>query len=189
MSQPITPSPMLGIFVGNIRENFPATETKKLTQFEAAIAKTSSAADKNRAHRCLVWAVEKANDKSQSHPRWRAIHELHQEWKDTWLGVEMGFFPHGGPHTPLEDIHIRWIEDAAQVAQTLGEEDGWDHSPWEELLQQLIDMEKSSARQPATTIVAPRRLIRRVPSWSRATSLLIGSFDSLRSRRRRDRRR
>ncbi len=83
-----------------------------------------------------------ADDKNQSHPKWREIKELHQEWKDTWFGVEFGLSPNQGiDHHPGEDIHIQWVEDAVTVAKTLGEDDGWDKSPWEDLLGDLITIE------------------------------------------------
>jgi hypothetical protein len=134
---------MLESFARNVREDFPADEAAKVDHYEDAISRTTSDNDKERAHRCLHWAVEMADDKSQSHPRWRQIKELHKEWHDTWFGAEFGLMGAGGSsHSPGLDVHIQWVEDAVFVAKTLGEEDGWDHSPWEVLLQELIDMEK-----------------------------------------------
>jgi hypothetical protein len=57
-----------------------------------------------------------ADDKDQKHPRWEQIKELHQIWKDTWYGFECGVVD----ALPLED-------------------DGWENSPWEAPLSQLID--------------------------------------------------
>ncbi len=82
-----------------------------------------------------------ADDKDQSHPRWREIKELHQEWKDTWFGLEFGLTGNQGvKRHPGEDMHIQWVESAIAVAKALGEEDGWDKSPWEELLSELVEM-------------------------------------------------
>jgi hypothetical protein len=98
-------------------------------------------ADPKRARRCFHWAFEMADDKDQSHPRWHEIKELHQEWKDTWFGAEFGLgLNQGIDRHPDEDVHIQWVEDAVTVAKTLGEEDGWDKSPWEALLAELIEM-------------------------------------------------
>jgi hypothetical protein len=132
---------MLESFVRNIKETFPEEEASKVDAFAEAIAKTTSEADSKRAHRCFHWAVEMADDKNQSHPRWREIKELHQEWKDTWFGLEFGLTGNQGvKRHPEEDVHIQWIEDAVNVAKALGEEDGWDKSPWQALLGELIEM-------------------------------------------------
>jgi hypothetical protein len=142
VTKTVSPSPMLESFVRNVREDFPRQEAAKADQFEERISRTTSEKDRERAHRCLHWAVEMADDKSQSHPRWRQIKELHKEWKDTWFGAEFGLMGAGQTsHSPGMDVHIRWVEDAVLVAKTLGEEDGWDRSPWEELLKELIDLE------------------------------------------------
>jgi hypothetical protein len=38
----------------------------------------------------------------------------------------------------MEDVRIEWVENAVAVAKRLGEEDGWENSPWEDLLNDLI---------------------------------------------------
>ncbi len=141
MSEILTPSPILECFVRNAQEDFPSEEAAKADRFAEAISHTTSEADTERARRCFHWAFTMADDKSRSHPRWREIKELHQEWKDTWFGLDFGLAGHqGASHTPGEDMHIQWVEDAVTVAKNLGEEDGWDHSPWEDLLGELVDM-------------------------------------------------
>jgi hypothetical protein len=141
MSKVLTPSPMLELFVRNVQEQFPAAEADKVTQFADAISKTTSEADSKRAKRCFHWAYAMADDKSQSHPRWHEIKELHQEWKDTWFGLEFGLTGNQVvKRDPGEDVHIQWVEDAIAVAKALGEEDGWGKSPWEELLGELVEM-------------------------------------------------
>lgn len=146
MSRTISPSPMIACFVRNAREQFPAAERKKLDRFDEAIASTTSRPDAHRARRCAEWAIEMADDKKQSHPRWKELKELHQEWKNTWFGVEMGVVtPQGATFTPREDVHIQWVESAVAVAEKIGEEDGWGNSPWESLLEELIGMEKTHA--------------------------------------------
>ena len=142
MSKTLTPSPMLELFVRNVREQFPADEAGKVDQFTDAIAKSTSEADSKRARRSFHWAYALADDKNQSHPRWREIKELHQEWKDTWFGLEFGLTGNQGvKRDPGEDMHIQWVEDAVAVAREVGEEDGWDKSPWEELLSELVGMD------------------------------------------------
>jgi hypothetical protein len=142
MSNALSPSPILELFVRNVREQFPAGEAGKVERFADAIAQSTSDADGQRARRCFHWAYEMADDKSQSHPRWREIKELHQEWKDTWFGLEFGLTGNQGvKRHPDENVHIQWVEDAIAVAKTLGEEDGWSESPWQELLQELVNMQ------------------------------------------------
>jgi hypothetical protein len=141
MSKSLTPSPILELFVRNVRERFPEGEAGKVDQFTDAISKSTSEADSKRARHCFHWAYAMADDKSQSHPRWREIKELHQEWKDTWFGLEFGLTGNQGvKRDPDEDMHIQWVEDAIAVAKQLGEEDGWDKSPWTELLGELVEM-------------------------------------------------
>jgi hypothetical protein len=142
MSKILSPSPILECFVRNVQENFPKEEASKADPFAEAVAQSTSKGDTERARACFRWAYKMADDKSQSHPRWREIKELHQEWKDTWFGVEFGLTPNQGiDHHPGEDIHIQWVEDAVTVAQALGEEDGWSKSPWESLLADLIKID------------------------------------------------
>jgi hypothetical protein len=141
MSTVVTPSPILELFVRNVQEQFPEDEAGKIEQFADGIAKSTSNADAQRARRCFHWAFAMADDKNQSHPRWREIKELHQEWKDTWFGLEFGLTGNQGvKRHPGEDMHIQWVEDAVGVAKVLGEEDGWDKSPWKELLGELVEM-------------------------------------------------
>jgi hypothetical protein len=141
MSKILSPSPILESFVRNVQEDFPKVEAVKVEAFAEAISHSTSEADSERARRCFHWAYKKADDKNQSHPKWREIKELHQEWKDTWFGAEFGLSPNQGiDHHAGEDMHIQWVEDAVTVAKTLGEEDGWDKSPWEALLTELVGM-------------------------------------------------
>ena len=144
MSTILSPSPMLECFVRNVQGEFPAEEAAKADRFAEAISRSTSEADSERARRCFTWAYEMADSKGVTHPRWAKIKELHREWKDTWFGMHFGLVAdQGAPRTPDEDMHIQWIEDAVQVAKALGEEDGWEQSPWEGLLGELIDIGNS----------------------------------------------
>ncbi len=143
MAKVEAPSPLLGTFVDAAQKYFPPEQFALVHTYAAAIAETTSARDPERARHCALWAIEKAADRERSHPRWREVQELHQIWKDAWLGTEFGLL--GPPHHlgPVEDVRIEWVEDAVDVAAKLGEEDGWDKSPWEPLLRELIEMEGS----------------------------------------------
>jgi hypothetical protein len=138
-----TPSPLLGTFVRSAQRSFPSAQQAVLDTYSAAISHTTATKDPERARHCALWAIEKAADRNQNHPRWREIKELHQIWKDAWFGAEFGVFGAAGHLDPLDDIRIQWVEDAVAVATKLGEEDGWDKSPWEPLLQELLRMEDS----------------------------------------------
>jgi hypothetical protein len=41
-------------------------------------------------------------------------------------------------------VRIQWVENAVAVAKRLGEEDGWENSPWESLLVEMIEYKKSA---------------------------------------------
>jgi hypothetical protein len=126
-----------------VREQLPVSEQAKLQAHEAAIARSTSHGDMHRAARCAEWAIRMADDQNQSHPRWKELTELHQVWKDTWFAIGWGsyFNPNRTPTGSLQDTKIQWTEDAVAVARALGEQDGWDASPWEALLVELIGID------------------------------------------------
>jgi hypothetical protein len=150
MTEPQSPSPIVEAFVRAVRREFPEDEQAKLTPHHAAVAQTTSKGDSRRARRCAEWAIRKADDKDRSHPRWKELKEIHRIWKDTWFGDEFGLTDHysrvaGKPET-FEDVKIEWVEDAVMVAKALGEEDGWENSPWEKLLVELIEIDGPDQR-------------------------------------------
>jgi hypothetical protein len=151
MANVISPSPLIVVFVNEVNESFPEAEKSKLAPHEEAIAKTTSEADPHRARLCVKWAIKMSDNKAAKHPRWEQLKERHQIWKDDWFAFDFGLadaIPLSGTHhavgkaEPLEDVRIQWVEDAVAVAKTLGEEDGWQHSPWEALLTELIEYKK-----------------------------------------------
>jgi hypothetical protein len=148
MAAPTSPSPMIELFVNEVHTSFPESEQKKIAAHEDAIAKTNSDGDPHRARLCARWAIKMAADKDSKHPRWERLKERHQIWKDEWFALEFavgdavpisGSFGVVGKPEPLEDVRIQWVENAVAVAKRIGEDDGWDHSPWEALLTELID--------------------------------------------------
>jgi hypothetical protein len=137
-----SPSPIIGCFVRAVERELPSSESAKLAAHQAAIARTTSKGDAHRARRCAEWAITMADDKDQAHPRWRELKELHRVWQDTWFGVHFGGLTN---ESRIEDVKIQWTEDAVAVAKGLGEEDGWDRSPWEGLLVELIGIDTPHA--------------------------------------------
>lgn len=148
MSAVESPSPVLACFVHAVRRELPRSEQAKLEAHEAAVAASTSRGDARRARRCAEWAIEMSAGRSRSHPRWRELHEAHEVWKETWFGVEFGLADLVsdvvGPAMPVRDVELEWTEDAVAVAKALGEEDGWDRVPWEELLVELIGIDASA---------------------------------------------
>jgi len=152
MAKSTSPSPIIEVFVREVHASFPDSEKDKLAEHEEEIAKTTSDGDPHRARLCAKWAIRLANDKNQAHPRWEQLKERHQMWKDEWFAFEFGVadaFPGSGTYhkvgkaEPREDVRIEWVENAVAVAKRLGEEDGWENSPWEGLLTDLIHYTKT----------------------------------------------
>jgi hypothetical protein len=146
-----SPSPIIRVFVDAVQETFPEEEKAKLASHEDAIAATTSEGDPHRARLCVKWAIKMADDKSKKHPRWEQLKERHQIWKDDWFAFDFGVadaMPGSGTHhrvgkaEPIEDVRIQLVNNAVAVAKRLGEDDGWDNSPWEALLTELIDYKK-----------------------------------------------
>jgi len=147
MVNSMSPSPIIGLFVNEVHKSFPESESQKVAAHEDAIANTTSEGDRHRARLCARWAIKMADDRSSQHPRWEQLKERHQMWKDEWFAFDFGLAdatPLSGTHhvvgkpEPLEDVRIEWVENAVAVAKKLGEEDGWENSPWEDLLNDLI---------------------------------------------------
>jgi hypothetical protein len=152
MAATTSPSPIIGVFVTEAHESFPESENNKIAAHEDAIAKTTSDGDHHRARLCARWAIKMAADKDSKHPHWDRLKERHQIWKDEWFAVEFGIgdatliggsFGVVGKPEPLEDVRIQWVENAVAIATRLGEEDGWENSPWEALFIELIDYKES----------------------------------------------
>jgi hypothetical protein len=139
MSATVSPSPIIECFLRELEPGLPADQRSKLSSHEEGISRTTSDVDHARAHRCALWAIEAADDKDASHPRWTQVKELHKLWKDTMFGAEFGL---AMPSSSVsEDVRTQWAENAADVVKKLADENGWENSHWEELLTDLIDLE------------------------------------------------
>jgi len=148
MAKSMSPSPIITLFVNEVHKSFPAAEGSKIASYREAIAKTTSDEDHHRARLCAKWAIKMANGKNSQHPHWARLKERHQIWKDEAFAFEFGVadaIPGSGTGgvvgkaEPLEDVRIEWVENAVAVAKKLGEEDGWENSPWETLLTEMME--------------------------------------------------
>ena len=138
MTNQLSPSPIIECLIRNFKDSLPDGQKAALAKHDSAIAATTSEGDEARAVHCAIWAVKAAEDKSASHPRWKELKEAHQVWKDTMFGAEFGLMT---PKSKIsDDVRIQWTENAAEVICSLAEEDGWEKSHWEALLNELIEM-------------------------------------------------
>lgn len=149
-SQPVaqrqSPSPIVEVFVRAVRAELPTEQAAKLGAYESRIAATTDAEDARRARHCARWAIDLASGNDLGHPDWRRIQETHELWKDLWFGVQYaGMGDDVGRPAPVRDVEIEWVEDAVRVAQHVGTATGWEHSPWDQLLEDLLAMEPAGS--------------------------------------------
>ena len=145
-------SPIIRGLMNNLREILPADQLPRLDSYTAKAEETSPMSDFHRARQCLHWAIEIAERPEHSHLSHLAIRlkEVHNEWKDVWLGPAIGFEEKLGRGQvagvvkgdqkigPGEEIELLWVEEATDVAKSAAEKSGWDSVPWEQLLQELL---------------------------------------------------
>jgi hypothetical protein len=146
-TQVISPSPIIEVYLNDARRDFPESERKKLTQYAEEIGRTTSEGDPHRARMCLKWALHQVEDANRSHPRWEQLKERFRIWREDWSAFDFGIadaMPGSGTHhrvgkaEPIEDVRIQWAQAAVDVARRIGEEEGWENSPWQGLLSDLI---------------------------------------------------
>ena len=132
-------STVLHAFVDEIKDVFPPAETQKLKAHAPAIAECTAHHDHARSHRCATWAIRLVKAQASDHPEWEKIKEEHKFWEDAWAGVEWAPRLHISPE---EGIRTEWAQEAVDVARRVASVSGWAAVPWEDLLVELIDMEK-----------------------------------------------
>ena len=64
------------------------------------------------------------------------LEEIRKLEKDSVFGAEFD------PARPRQDIEIQWADDAAAIAKSEGERVGWDLVPWEDLLKEMLAVER-----------------------------------------------
>jgi hypothetical protein len=147
-------SPIVRGLMNNLREILPDEERRKLEGYAARAEDTSPKGDFHRARRCLHWAVKVSESPQHAHLSGVAIRlkETHKAWQDIWLGSEFGSEVEIGKGQisqeikgdqkigPGEDIELLWVQEATDVAKSAAAESGWDNVPWEDLLQEVLDI-------------------------------------------------
>ena len=147
-------SPIVRGLMNNLREILPEEERQKLKGYEERAEASTPKGDFHRARRCLHWAVKMAESPEHSHLSGVAVRlkETHKAWQDIWLGAEFGSEVAIGKGQisheikgdqkigPGEDIELLWVEEATDVAKAAAEKSGWDNVPWEELLEEVLQI-------------------------------------------------
>jgi hypothetical protein len=147
-------SPIVRGLMNNLREILPEDERRKLDGYAQRAEACTPKGDFHRARRCLHWAVRVAESPQHAHLSGMAVRlkETHKAWKDIWLGVEFGSEVEIGRGQaaqevkgdqkigPGEDVELLWVEEATDVAKSAAEESGWDNVPWEELLEEVLEI-------------------------------------------------
>lgn len=142
-----TASIVLHALVDEVRDVFPGDQAAKLSSHEADLAKCTAHHDHKRGRRCAVWAVDLVKAQPDDHPEWEKIKEEHKFWDDAWAGVEWFESPAlpGVPHmhtTPGKAVEVEWAQETIDIAKRVASVSGWDAVPWEQLLVELIEMER-----------------------------------------------
>jgi hypothetical protein len=147
-------SPIVKGLMNNLGEILPEDQRETLDGYTKQAEATKSRGDFQRAKYCLRWAIEVAENPRHSHLSHMTVHikERHKAWQDIWLGAEFGSMVEVGRGEPAqeikgdqkigpgEDIELLWVEEATDVAKAAAEKSGWDAVPWEELLQEVINI-------------------------------------------------
>ena len=144
MAHITSPSPIIEVLVNEVHRSFPESERNKLAIHEAAIAGTTSEEDSHRARLCVKWVIGIARNQKRREQLKQRLHI----WKNDWSAF--GFaaaddMPGSRSHHRvgkaefIEDVRIKWVENAVAAANRIGEEHGWEKSHWELLLTELIE--------------------------------------------------
>jgi hypothetical protein len=147
-------SPIVEGLMNGLREALPKDEQPKLAAYAQRASDTKPRGDFHRARHCLHWAIQVAEEPKHAHLSKVAVHlkEMYKGWQDVVLGTEFGSdvkLGTGNPSQeikgdqkigPGEDIELLWVGEAVSVATRAAETSGWDHVPWENLLQEVLEI-------------------------------------------------
>ncbi len=147
-------SPIVEGLMNGLREILPEDERSKLAAYAKRAGDTKPRGDFHRARHCLHWAIEVTEQPKHSHLSGVAVRlkETYKAWQDVVLGAEFGSDVKMGTGNPAqeikgdqkvgpgEDIELLWVGEAVAVAKSAAEKSGWDAVPWENLLQEVLEI-------------------------------------------------
>jgi hypothetical protein len=127
----------------------PASERQRLSDYEqeATTAGSDRASEWHRALRCARWAEQVVSAPEHNHlvtAAERAL-EVTEEVAETigWEAIDLTRIPFGRGVSPRWEAELRWVEEAVDVARQVGEKSGWEKVPWEQLVQELLEIRPS----------------------------------------------
>jgi hypothetical protein len=147
-------SPIVLGLMNGLREVLPADEQAKLATYSERAGEAKPRGDFHRARHCLHWAIEVSEQPKHSHLSGvgTRLKETYKAWQDIVLGAEFGSDVKMGTGNPSqeikgdqkigpgEDIELLWVGEAVSVAKDAAEKSGWDSVPWEDLMQQVLEI-------------------------------------------------
>lgn len=147
-------SPIIKALMVDLQSAMPPDERQKLEQYWAQVDASKSQGDFHRARRCLHWAITVAEAPEHSHLAREAIRvkETYKAWQDLVLGAEFGthvetrrgdeghLITGESKVGPREDVEFLWVSEAVSVAKMAAEKSGWDQVPWEQLVQDVLQI-------------------------------------------------
>jgi hypothetical protein len=138
--------------MNGLREVLPEEGRVSLAAYTEQAEASSPRGDLHRAWHCLHWAIEVTEQPKHSHLSHvgTRLKETYKAWQDIVLGTEFGSdvkLGKGNPSQeikgdqkigPGEDIELLWVGEAVSVAKGAAEQAGWEHVPWEGLVQEVL---------------------------------------------------
>jgi hypothetical protein len=147
-------SPIIRGLLNGLREILPEDAQAKLAAYTEQAESTAPRGDFHRAWHCLHWAIKVTEQPKHSHLSGVGVRlkETYKAWQDVVLGTEFGSDVKMGTGNPSqeikgdqkigpgEDIELLWVGEAVSVAKSAGEKSGWDTVPWEDLVQEVLNI-------------------------------------------------
>ena len=127
----------------------PSSETSKLVAYheQALTVGADPKAEWHRAYACARWAEEIVAIPAHHHLAADAARALEVVRE---IGVTLGaeirdieYLPFGKSVSPRFQTELAWVYEAVHVAEKAAEKNGWDAIPWEQLLQNMLDIPAS----------------------------------------------
>ncbi len=148
-------SPIVKTLMLDLQAAMPEAERQKLEPYWARADAATPKGDFHRARHCLNWAIMVAEMPNHSHLSHVSIRlkETYKAWQDIVFGtefgsrVEMGEGPEGHDIRgrqkigPGEDIELLWVGEAVSVAKAAAEKSGWEHVPWQGLIEDVLKID------------------------------------------------